>query len=96
MPYIVSHLFFSDNNLLFCNATSQECQKLTEILELYKVASGQKINTNKSSIFFSNNTSHKKRSEMDILGPMQDSRQSKYLGLPFIISKSRIEFFVEV
>ena len=91
MPYIVSRLFFSDDNLLFCNATNQECQKLIEILEL--LPQGQKINTNKSSIFFSNNTSHEKRSEMDILGPMQDSQQSKYLGLPFIIGNSKTEFF---
>ena len=91
MPYIVSRLFFSDDNLLFCNATNQECQKLIEILEL--LPQGQKINTNKSSIFFSNNTSHEKRSEMDILGQMQDSQQSKYLGLPFIIGNSKTEFF---
>ena len=52
-----SHFFFTDDNLLFCKANSNEGNKLKEILGLYESASGQKINTDKSSIFFSPNTS---------------------------------------
>ncbi|KAL0011518.1 hypothetical protein SO802_006626 [Lithocarpus litseifolius] len=33
---------------------------------------------------------------LDILGPMQDSRHSKYFGLPSIIGKSKNEVFVEI
>ena len=33
---------------------------------------------------------------MDILGPMQDSRHCKYLGLPSIIGKSKIDVFAEI
>ena len=58
---------------------------------------GQKINTDKSSVFFSANTPEEKKIDtLDILGPMQDSRHSKYLGLPSIIGKSKIEVFVEI
>ena len=32
----------------------------------------------------------------DILGPMQNSRHSKYLGLPSIIGKSKNEVFANV
>ena len=32
----------------------------------------------------------------DILGPMQNSRHSKYLGLPSIIGKSKNEVFADV
>ena len=52
----ITHLFFADDSLLFCKATSQECQHLMNILQLYEAASGQKINADKSSVFFSNNT----------------------------------------
>ena len=84
----ITHLFFADDSLLFCKANSQECQQLIEILHLYEVASGQKINTNKSSVFFSANTEEEKKNEvLEILGPMQDSRHGKYLGLPSIIGK---------
>ena len=57
----VTHLFFADDSLLFCKANNQECQKLIDILQLYKAALGQKINTDKSSVFFSNNTLEEKR-----------------------------------
>ena len=53
----ITHLFFADDSLLFSKANSNECNKLKEILSMYKSASGQKINTDKSSIFFSPNTS---------------------------------------
>ena len=86
----ITHLFFTDDNLLFCKAKDQECQNLVNILNNYEVASRQKINTNKSSVFFSLNTPQEVReSIMIILGPMQDSRHNKYLGLPSIIWKSK-------
>ena len=53
----VPHLFFADDSLLFYKANGNECNKLKEILDLYESASGQKISTDKSSIFFSPNTS---------------------------------------
>ena len=54
------------------------------------MASGQKINANKSSVFFSHNApSGLKNEVLEILGPMQDQRHSKYLGLPSIIGKSK-------
>jgi hypothetical protein len=52
----LSHLFFADNNLLFCKANSVEWHRLTKILEKYEKASGQKLNRDKTSIFFSRNT----------------------------------------
>lgn len=33
---------------------------------------------------------------LDILGPMQDTRHNKYIGLPLIISKSKVEIFAEI
>ena len=68
---MISHLFFANDSLLFCKVNSQECQHLIDILRLYEAASGQKINTEKSSVFFSANTLEEKKVEtLDILGPM--------------------------
>ena len=87
---MISHLFFADDSLLFYKVSSQECQHLIDILRLYEAASGQKINTDKSSMFFSVNTSEEKKIEiLDLLVPMQDSRHRKHLGLPSIIGKSK-------
>ena len=93
----VTHLLFADDSLVFCRAEGQECTKMVEILNLYELASGQKINTDKSSVTFSHNTALEVRQEVfDILGPMQDSRQGKYLGLPAVIGKSKNQVFVEI
>lgn len=46
------HLFFADDNYLFCTSNSVEWQRLTKLLEEYEIASGQKLNKEKTSIFF--------------------------------------------
>ena len=93
----ITHLFFANDGLLFCKANSQECQNLINILQLYEAASCQKINADKSSVLFSSNTPDERRSEvLNLLGPMQDTRHKKYLGLPSIIGKSKVEIFVEI
>ena len=94
---MVSHLFFVDDSLLFCKASTQECQNLMAILDLYEAASGQKVNVDKSSIFFTINTPLKLKAEiMEVMGAMQDSKHNKYLGLPSIIGKSKKEVFAEI
>ncbi len=52
MPCLTTYLRYS---ILFCKAKPEECQELKQILQKYENTSGQKINTDKSSIFFSPN-----------------------------------------
>ena len=52
----ISHLLFADDSLLFCRATMEECQRLLDLLGTYEAASGQAINRQKTSLFFSTNT----------------------------------------
>ena len=62
-----------------------------------KLRRGKKVNMDKSSVFFNHNTPQERRSEViSILGPMQNTRHNKYLGLPSIIGRSKIEVFAEV
>ena len=94
---MVTHLFFADDSLLFCKASIQECQKLMAILDLYEATSGQKINEDKSSISFSQNTpSDLKAKVLEVMGSMKDSKHYKYLGLPSIICRSKTDVFAEV
>ena len=53
----ISHLFFVDDSLLFYGATPSKWHRLVEILEVYEKATGQMLNRDKTSIFFSRNTS---------------------------------------
>ena len=52
----VSHIFFADDSVLSCSAKEAECQVILDILATYEKGSGQKINKNKTNIFFSSNT----------------------------------------
>ena len=52
----ISHLFFADDSLLFCKASMSQWNSLSKILRIYKAASGQKLNNDKTTIFFSRNT----------------------------------------
>ena len=52
----LTHLFFTDDCLIFCRSTLEECAKIQELLAMYEAASGQMINREKTTLFFSKNT----------------------------------------
>ena len=90
----ITHLFFANDSILFCKAKTEECQELKQIFRRYEDASGQKINTDKSLVFFSPNTHQDlKEAIFGILRPMQDSKHSKYLGLSSFIGRSKKQVF---
>jgi hypothetical protein len=41
--YRLSHLFFADNNLLFCKVNIPEWIQIREVLDIYECASSKKI-----------------------------------------------------
>lgn len=53
----ISHLLFADDCLLFCEAKLEEDHRLLDLLTQYEAASGQAINCQKTTLFFSWNTS---------------------------------------
>lgn len=48
---------------MFCRAHEQESEVIKEVPTKYRCASGQWVNVNKSSMFFSTNTAEEKRQE---------------------------------
>ncbi|GLT35476.1 hypothetical protein SLA2020_099250 [Shorea laevis] len=87
----LSHLFFfADDSLLFGEASVQEATTLLEILKEYEVVSDQQINLDKSSIFFSSNTSPAVQQQViQTLNVSKVIVDDKYLGLPLIIGRKR-------
>ena len=60
------------------------------ILNQYETASGQKVNKNKTAIFFSTSTLEDARQEIkSILGLQEISQYEKYLGLPSLVGKNK-------
>jgi hypothetical protein len=60
----LSHLFFTDNNLIFCKANSVEWRRLLKILGIYEAGSGHRLYMHKTSLFFSRNTNPAKKLEI--------------------------------
>jgi hypothetical protein len=60
----INHIFSADDSLLFCKANSLHWCRLTRLLNIYEKAFGQKLNQEKSSILFSQNTSQKARDQL--------------------------------
>lgn len=91
---IVSHLFFANNCFLFFKASQSEAQLIKHILAASGQGSRQLVNFNKSSISFSSNV-HKvvKRKICSILEVNGVVNHGIYLGLPFLIGRSKKQVF---
>lgn len=80
---ILSHLFFADDSIMFLKATEQNCIAVESILTSYCHASGQVVNFEKSSVYFSPNTPHQLRENVGyVLHVNIIDNPGKYLGLP--------------
>ncbi|XP_016177721.1 uncharacterized protein LOC107620010 [Arachis ipaensis] len=86
----ISHLFFADDSILFSWGSEGDCQNLLSILQVYEQVSGQVVNLDKSSVFFSNNTPIQTRDRLaEILQVPHVGNQNKYLGLPSVVQRSK-------
>ncbi|CAA0818580.1 Unknown protein, partial [Striga hermonthica] len=67
---------------------------LLNLLEQYRLFSGQAINLQKSTIFFSKNTPQHIRSSIClVLNGITSHRSMRYLGLPLGIGRAKKEVF---
>ena len=90
----ISHLLFADDSLFFCQAKDKETKAIMEILKLYVEVSGQCINMEKSSIYFSSNTSLQHRDVIKaLLGVNEVDRFESYLGLPTLVGWKKYHTF---
>ena len=70
---------------------------MSKILSIYEGASGQKLNKEKTSIFFSRNTTIEVQNEiLEVVGIQATQRYDKYLGLLALVGKSRNKAFQEI
>jgi hypothetical protein len=93
----LNHLFFADDSLLFCKTNIIEWGRIQQILKTYERASGQKINREKTSIFFSRNTKQEAQALiLDAVSASATGSYERYLGLPALIGRSKTEAFSEI
>ena len=80
--------------MIFSRVSSAEINSIVEILQVYAKAFGQCIDLEKSSVYFSNNTTVSQKQEaLGILGVKEVSRFKSYLGLPTLIGRSKYHTF---
>ena len=90
----VSHLFFADDSVIFCNATREERMQVAKVLEVYEEESGQKLNRDKTSLFFSKNTKEEiKEFAKGTFGAQIIQHHEKYLGLPPLMGRAKKKAF---
>jgi hypothetical protein len=93
----LSHLFFADDSLLFCRSNFNEWNAVLQVLKQYELASGQKLNSGKTAIFYSKNTGNEFRDFINSsMGIAETVSYEKYLGLPTFVGRSKIRTFAGI
>ena len=93
----ISYLLFVDDLMFFAKASTSEASIILDCLTTYLQWSGQNINFQKSSIFFSLNSHHNAIANIkSILNLQQISPRAKYLGLPLFVNKTKKRAFEDI
>lgn len=91
---IISHMLFADDSYIYCRATDEEAHHMLQLLKIFEKAAGQKVNLDKSSVFFSKNTSIDIKSKvLSILEMRMADDRSLYLGLPNTVGRNKTVVF---
>jgi hypothetical protein len=86
----INHLLFADDSLLFLGATREGAIETMGVLSKYCNASGQRINMDKSSVFFSKGCPGALKDGIkEKLDVQRETLQEKYLGLPSDMGSSK-------
>ncbi|XP_060965604.1 uncharacterized protein LOC133034522 [Cannabis sativa] len=87
---MVSHMLFTDDSYIYCQASEEGALSMMELLDCFQIASGQQVNLQKSSLFFSPNTSPEDRNKIcTIMGINEAGENSFYLGLPNTLGRNK-------
>ncbi|XP_074299645.1 uncharacterized protein LOC141630789 [Silene latifolia] len=81
----ITNLFFADDMVLFGEANEEQALVMRYVLDNFCEASGEKISSAKSRVFFSSNTAEEIRSKVSTtLGFEETADLGTYLGMPTI------------
>lgn len=85
----VNHLFFADDCILFGDASCEGARVVRDIIREYEMASGQRVNFDKSFIYFGANVSSNVEDIINLLGVRMATNPEKYLGLPMMVGRRK-------
>jgi hypothetical protein len=86
----VTHLLFADDSVVFLEASTGNLEALRTVLQKYELCSGQRVNLQKSSIYFGKGCAAGLKNVLKTtLGVQTEALSERYLGLPTVVGKSR-------
>jgi hypothetical protein len=86
----ITHLLFANDSVVFMEATRDSMETLKNILRKYEDSSGQRVNMQKSSVFFGKGCSEQKRDELkSSIGIECEAMSERYLGLPTAVGRAK-------
>lgn len=92
-------MFFADDLILFSEASLEQVEVVNNALNLFCMNSGQKINADKTRVFFSKNVNHIRANQIcSELGFQVTTDLGKYLGAPIHhgrVSRITYNFIIE-
>ena len=92
----LSHICFADDLILFAEASVSQIRIIQTVLETFCRASGQKVNLEKSKIYFSNNVSRDLEKLIGDESGIKSTRDlGKYLGVPVLQKRINKDTFAE-
>ncbi|CAN0858140.1 LINE-1 reverse transcriptase homolog [Linum grandiflorum] len=94
---VISHLFFADDTFIFLKIDADSISSLKNLFDIYQRISGQKINFNKSAVYFSHNTPQPLQDYYGrILGVKSIRHQDKYLGISSLVPRAKKDMFSDL
>jgi hypothetical protein len=86
----VTHLLFADDSVVFLEASTGNVEALKDILQRYEACSGQRVNLQKSSIYFGKGTTDTVKTQLkNTVGIQCEALSERYLGLPTVVGRSK-------
>jgi hypothetical protein len=86
----ITHLLFADDSIVFLEASEGSMLALKNILHDYEVSSGQRVNLQKSSIFFGPDCQAAMKNVLKSrIGISCEALSERYLGLPTVVRRSK-------
>ncbi|KAA3477768.1 reverse transcriptase [Gossypium australe] len=88
--FSINHLFFADDCILFGDASNEGARVVRDVIHEYETVSGQRVNYDKSIIYFGANVNVNVKEDItSLLGVRVALSPEKYLGLPMMVRRRK-------